>query len=64
MYIFTFLCQLVCTLHYLCSDLTSQTDVCVQKPFLAVLSSFIHFFDLFLFLMTYTCFVYSSLQES
>jgi hypothetical protein len=31
MYIFSFLCQLVCTLHCLCSDLTGQTSRCVQK---------------------------------
>jgi hypothetical protein len=35
-----------------------------RKPFLAVLSPFIHFIDLFLFLRTYTCFVYSSPWES
>jgi hypothetical protein len=42
---------------------TGQTGMCVQKPILAILSSFILIFGLFLFLMTYACMVHLFSQE-
>jgi hypothetical protein len=55
MHIFSLLCQQSLHPACLCSDQTGQTDVCVQRPFPIVPSSFICFIDFFLFLSTYTC---------
>jgi hypothetical protein len=43
---------------------TGQAGMCAQKPILAVMSSFILVFDLFLLLRIYACIVHLFSQES